>query len=136
MKKLLLLFILGITYAVDCPICSENLIENPGNPNAQSKNTYACSNKHSFHLTPEEFTQFDQANSTENSKINYFPKILCFLVIRSRFPFFSSSLPLQRKTAENVSRITGFANLTNFDPSRLGTAKGYLRKQKRLYELN
>ena len=71
MKKLLLLFILGITYAVDCPICNESLIEIPGNPNAQSKNTYACSNKHSFHLTPEEFTQFDQANSTEKSKINY-----------------------------------------------------------------
>ena len=71
-KKLLLLFILGITYAVDCPICNENLIENPGNPNAQSKNTYACSNKHSFHLTPEQFTQFDQASSTEKSKINYY----------------------------------------------------------------
>ena len=72
MKKLLLLFILGITYAVDCPICSENLIEILANPNVQSKNTYACSNKHSFHLTPEEFTQFDQAKSTEKSKINYY----------------------------------------------------------------
>ena len=71
-KKLLLLFILGITYAVDCPICNENLIESPENPNAKSKNTYACSNKHSFQLTPEEFTQFDQANSIENSKINYY----------------------------------------------------------------
>ena len=77
MKKLLLLFILGITYAVDCPICNESLIETPGNPNAQSKNTYACSNKHSFHLTPEQFTQFDQINSTEKSKINYYtPKSL------------------------------------------------------------
>ena len=72
MKKLLLIFILGITYAVDCPICNENLIEIPENPNAQSKNTYACSNKHSFHLTPEQFTQFDQTNSTEKSKINYY----------------------------------------------------------------
>jgi len=77
MKKLLLLFILGKTYAVDCPICNENLIEIPANPNDQSKNAYACSNKHSFHLTPEEFTQFDQANSTEKSKINYYtPKSL------------------------------------------------------------
>ena len=77
MKKLLLIFILGITYAVDCPICNENLIEITGNPNAQSKNTYACSNKHSFHLTPEQFTQFDQANSTQKSKINYYtPKSL------------------------------------------------------------
>ena len=77
MKKLLLLFILGITYAVDCPICSENLIEIPASPTDQSKNTYACSNKHSFHLTPEQFTQFDQANSTEKSKINYYtPKSL------------------------------------------------------------
>ena len=72
MKKLLLIFILGITYAVDCPICNENLIEITGNPNAQSKNTYACSNKHSFHLTPEQFTQFDQTISTEKSKINYY----------------------------------------------------------------
>ena len=72
MKKLLLLFILGKTYAVDCPICNENLIENPSSPNRQSKNTYACSNKHSFQLTTEEYTQFDQANSTEKSKINYY----------------------------------------------------------------
>ena len=72
MKKLLLLFILGITYAIDCPICSENLIEIPASPNDQPKNTYACSNKHSFHLTPEQFTQFDQTNSTKKSKINYY----------------------------------------------------------------
>ena len=72
MKKLLLLFILGKTYAVDCPICNENLIENPASPNGQSKSTYACSNKHSFQLTTEEYTQFDQANSTEKSKINYY----------------------------------------------------------------
>ena len=72
MKKLLLLFILGITYAVDCPICNENLIEIPGNSNDQSKNAYVCSNKHSFQLTTEEFTQFDQANSIEKSKINYY----------------------------------------------------------------
>jgi len=72
MKKLLLLFILGITYAVDCPICNENLIEISANSNNQSKNTYACENTHSFQLTPEEYTQFDQANSTEKSKINYY----------------------------------------------------------------
>ena len=77
MKKLLLLFILGITYAVDCPICSENLIEISANSNNQSKNKYACSNKHSFQLTPDEYTQFDKANSTEKSKINYYtPKSL------------------------------------------------------------
>ena len=77
MKKLLLLFILGITYAVDCPICSENLIEISANSNNQSKNTYACSNKHSFHLTPDEYNQFDQANVSEKSKINYYtPKIM------------------------------------------------------------
>lgn len=72
MKKLLLLFILGITYAVDCPICNENLIEIPGNSNDQSKNAYVCSNKHSFQLTTDNFTQFDQANSIEKSKINYY----------------------------------------------------------------
>jgi len=72
MKKLLLLFILGITYAVDCPICNENLIENPASPNGQLKKTYACSNKHSFQLTTEEHTQFDQTNATEKSKINYY----------------------------------------------------------------
>ena len=77
MKKLLLLFILGITYAVDCPICSENLIEISANSNNQSKNKYACSNTHSFQLTPDEYTQFDKANSTEKSKINYYtPKSL------------------------------------------------------------
>lgn len=77
MKKLLLLFILGITYAVDCPICNENLIEISANSNNQSKNTYACSNKHSFHLTPDEYNQFDQANVSEKSKINYYtPKSL------------------------------------------------------------
>ena len=77
MKKLLLLFILGITYAVDCPICNENLIEVSANFNNQSKNIYACSNKHSFQLTSDEFTQFDQANATEKSKINYYtPKSL------------------------------------------------------------
>jgi len=77
MKNLLLLFIIGITYAVDCPICDENLIEIPENSNNVLKKIYACSNKHSFHLTPKEFTQFDQTNSTEKSKINYYtPKRL------------------------------------------------------------
>ena len=77
MKKLLFLFFLRTTYAVDCPICNKNLIEISASPNIQSKNIYACSNKHSFQLTTNEFTQFDQANSTEKSKINYYtPKIM------------------------------------------------------------
>ena len=77
MKKLLFLFFLRTTYAVDCPICNKNLIEISASPNIQSKNIYACSNKHSFQLTTNEFTQFDQVNSTEKSKINYYtPKSL------------------------------------------------------------
>ena len=76
-EKKILLLIIGITYAVDCPICDESLIEIPEKSNNELKKTYACSNKHSFHLTPKEFTQFDQTNSTEKSKIHYYtPKSL------------------------------------------------------------